>query len=181
MEDIKKLVQRAQQGDKDAFGLIYKRYYEKIYRYCRINTGSVEVAQDICQESFVKAFKAIKKFKTDGNSWSIQAFLFKIARNLIIDASRKKKELKLEEFENLESDEDLIDIIDRKEDTRKIRWAMEKLPDEEKQIVILKYFEDMESREIAEVLGIKDGAVRVRIHRVLEKLKIIFEGYGRTN
>lgn len=178
----KELIQKAQQGDREAFGELYKKYFKKIYRYCSFNTNHDELAKDICQETFVKAWIKIKDFALKEN-WSLQAFLFTIARNLIIDQSRKKKELQIDEFENhLETNENFIEDFDKKEDINKIKTALSKLDEVERQIIIFRYFEDMDTKDVAEIIGIKDGALRVRIHRVLEKLKIIMENqYGKRN
>ena len=181
MDDELTLIKKAREGDSDAYGEIYKKYFQKIYRYCKINLKNEESAKDICQESFVKAWKKIKDFNTDGQ-WSIQAFLFTIARNLIIDHARKKKEYNLEEFEELSTKEDLYEDLDRKQDIQKVRIALSKLEDTEKQIVILRYFEEMSSQEVAQILGVTDGAIRVRIFRVMQKLKEILETlYGQRN
>lgn len=179
--DDKELVTRAQRGEKDAFGLLYQKYFQKIYRYCKINLRSEELAKDVTQESFVRAYKKLKTFKTDGQ-WSIQAFLFAIARNLIIDHSRKKKETGLEEAENIEGAIDLYEDYDRQENIQKIRIVLSKLEEVDRQIVLLRYFEEMPSGEVAKILGIKDGALRVRTFRVMQKVKDIFESlYGQKN
>ncbi|MDO8269143.1 MAG: RNA polymerase sigma factor [Candidatus Levybacteria bacterium] len=180
MED-KDLVERAQRGEKDAFGLLYQKYFQKIFRYCKINLKNEELAKDICQESFVKAYKKLKDFKTDGQ-WSIQAFLFTIARNLIIDHSRRKKEASIEDYENLQSMEDPYEDSERRENIQKIRTVLSKLEEVDRQIVILRYFEEMPSLEVAKILGIKDGALRVRTFRVMQKVKDIYESlYGQKN
>lgn len=180
MED-KDLVKRAQKGDKEAYGQIYKKYFQKIFRYCKFNTKNEEFAKDVTQETFVKAYRRLSSFKTDGQ-WSVQAFLFTIARNLIIDNSRRKKEVSIDEFENLESGENLIEGYDRRENIKKVQEVLSKLEDTDRQIVILRYFEEMPSQEVAKILGIKDGALRVRTFRVLAKMKEIFNAlYGTRN
>lgn len=181
MEDEKTLIKKAQKGDTQAYGIIYKKYFQKLYRYCKFNTKNDEHAKDICQESFVRAWKKLKDFKTDGQ-WSIQAFLFTIARNLIIDATRKKKEFALEEFENLDDGSDLYEEHDRQQDIVKVRTVLSKLDDIERQIILLRYFEEMPSAEVSHILGMKDGALRVRTFRVMQKMKDIFEAlYGTRN
>lgn len=175
MEDLKILVERAKAGDRDAFGEIYKLYFKKIYRYCSFNLYDNSAAQDICQETFVKAWKSIKNFNTGEPNWSIQAFLFKIARNLIIDKARSKKEFSLNEFEDLESNENLYDSLEKTEKRKLIEEAISKLNDEEKQIIILRYFEEMDSKQVSKILGVKDGALRVRQYRTVQKLKTILE------
>jgi RNA polymerase sigma-70 factor (ECF subfamily) len=181
MEDDKTLIKRAQKGESDAFEKIYNKYFQKIYRYCRINTNNEELAKDICQESFVKAWKKLKDFKMEGQ-WSIQAFLFTIARNQIIDHSRKKKDLPLDEYENITTSEDLYHEVDKRQDILRVKKILSKLDETDRQIVLLRYFEEMSSGEVANILGIKDGSLRVRTFRVMHKLKDIFEAlYGQRN
>lgn len=180
-EEVRHLIEKAKQGDKEAFGKIYELYYKKIFRYCSFNTYDREIAQDICQEIFVKAWNKIKDFKMEAN-WSIQAFLFAIARNLIIDRTREKKEVNVEQFEEIESSEDLYEELNKKTDVENISNALSKLDEIERQIIILRFFEEMDSKEVAKILKIKDGALRVRQGRILQKLKDIMEVlYGRTN
>lgn len=182
MDELKLLIQKAQKGDKEAFSRIYKLYFEKIYKYCKFNLNDDSDAQDACQETFVKAWRNIKKFDAERPNWSFQAFLFKIARNLIIDRSRRKKDLKIKEYIGLETNEDFYENIQKKQDVSIVRQALENLDEIERQIIILRFFEEMDTKEIANILGMKDGAIRVRLHRTMDKLKIITENlYGRQN
>lgn len=182
MEDLQNLILEAKKGNKQAFGEIYKLFFKKIYRYCTVNLRDDAAAQDICQETFVKAWNSIKKFDAKKENWSIQAFLFTIARNLIIDRSRKHKELSIENYEFLEAKIDLYDEFEQKQNVKKVRSALSKLEEVERQIIILRFFEDMDFKTVSKILGIKDGALRVRQLRIMQKLKIIFENeYGKRN
>lgn len=163
-------IKKAQNGDKYAFGVLYKQYYTRIYRYCRINLYHEQMADDVCQEVFIRAWKALPKF-TLKNGGTFQAFLFRIARNLIIDLSRKKKEISLEKVGEISINDNLIEDISRKEDIQKIKTALEKLADLDRQIIILRYFEELSHSESAKVLNMKEGALRVRTMRLLKKLK----------
>lgn len=182
MEELKSLVKKAQTGDREAFSEIYKIYFVKIFRYCKFNINDEFEAQDICQETFVKAWKSIQKFDSDRGDWSIQAFLFKIARNLIIDKSRKKRELHINEYQEIETNEDFYKDIERKNNIDIVKQVLDRLEETERQIIILRFFEEMDTKEIANILNIKDGALRVRLHRTMDKMKIITEGiYGKRN
>ncbi|HSX18537.1 MAG TPA: RNA polymerase sigma factor [Candidatus Saccharimonadales bacterium] len=173
MDELNELIQKAQKGDQEAYGQIYRIFYRRIFRYCQFNTNNKNAAQDICQETFLKAWKALPKFQKKGGS--LQAYLFKIARNLIIDASRKKKEERLENYQNVESDVDFEEQLERKQNVANVRNVLKTLDDVEKQIIVLRYFEDLSQREVATVIGIKEGNLRVRTHRILKKLKIKLE------
>lgn len=179
--DLNALIQKAQKGDKESFSKLYQHFYKKIYRYLFFQIRDEELCKDFCQDTFVKAWKSLAHFSIRKNG-TFQAFLFTIARNLVIDHARKKKEVKIEEFESIPEEERLYEDIASKEEVAQVRMALDKLTEEERQIIVLKYFEEMSGEEIAKVLSMKEGAVRVRIHRIIEKLKIYYEiDYGRKN
>src|SRR4051812_2769003 len=119
-ESIVSLVTRAKEGDRDAYGQLYKIYYTKIYRYCRINVVNKAVAEDICQDVFIKAWMVLPKFSLN-DVGTFQAYIFRIARNLIIDLSRKKKEVPIEQAEDLAGDEDLIEDLNRKNEIERVK------------------------------------------------------------
>ena len=170
MDETAEWIKKAQNGDKYAFGILYKQYYNRIYRYCRINLYHGQVADDVCQEVFIRAWKALPKFTLQDRG-TFQAFLFRIARNLIIDLSRKKKEIPLEHVGEINQEDNLIEGISQKEDVEKIKTALEKLAEIDRQIIILRYFEELSHSEAAKILNMKEGALRVRTMRLLKKLK----------
>lgn len=172
MENLNELIQKARKGDKDAFGQIYKIYYRKIYRYLRINLNSQEAAEDLAQETFLKAWRSISTFSAYSGG-SLQAFLFRIARNLMIDLSREKKEFPLDTALEIESKDDFEEDLDRKTNIETVQKALTKLEDEDKQLVILRFFEEMPHADIAQIIDSNEGAVRVKLHRILKKLKEI--------
>ena len=174
MEDLNILIQRAKQGDKDAFGRIYELFFKRIYRYCYYSTGNAEHSKDICQDTFIKAWRALPSFKTDEGS-SIQAFLYRIARNLIIDSSRKKTEYNLENAQDVETNEDFISEIDKKDEIKKVHLALKELDNLERQIIILRFFEELSFQEVSKITGVNEGALRVKVHRSLKKLKDILK------
>lgn len=170
MQYLEELVRKAQDGDKDAYGRIYKEYYKRIYRYCRINLYSRIAAEDVCQDVFIRAWIALPKFSLK-NGGTFQAFLFKIARNLIIDLSRKKKEVSIEEICEIPTDDNLIEELSKKHEIEQVQIAFAKLEERERQIIFLRYFEDLTHAQVAKIIGIREGALRVRTIRLLKKLK----------
>ena len=170
MENLPQIIKLAQHGDKEAFSVLYKEYYSRIYRYCKINLYREDLAQDLSQETFIRAWKALPNFKQTSEG-TFQAYLFRIARNLIIDLSRKKKEFALTGYEELEGGEDFTEEIDMKDEAEKLKSALGRLGETDRQILILRYFEDMSHRECAKIIGMNEGALRVRTIRALKKLK----------
>lgn len=170
MENEIELVQKAQRGDKEAFGSLYKHYFPRIYRYCKANIYRDDLATDICQETFLKVWKALPTFRLS-ESGTFQAYVYQVARNIIIDLSRKKKEFSLELYKEIETEDDLVEKISRKENIDRVKRVLAKLSEKDRQILILRYFEDMSHKEIAKITGIKEGALRVRTIRLLNKVK----------
>jgi RNA polymerase sigma-70 factor, ECF subfamily len=177
MEELSEVIARAKTGDKHAFKIIYETFYKRIYRYCSIQVNNNEVAKDLCQETFIKAWKSLPTFTLEKGG-TMQAFLFRIARNLIIDLSRKKKEYSLAEYTEVETNEDFYDDFEKKQTINNIKKSLKELDETDRQIIILRYFEELSTEETAKVIGMNHGALRVRVHRVLKKLKDILERHA---
>lgn len=175
-EEYNKFVKKAIRGDKEAFGELYKIFLTRIYRFIYYLVGDEFLAEDITQNTFLKAWNSLPNFSVDRGTF--QSYLYTIARNLVIDNQRKKKEISLESGigDKIVSEEDPSKKIWRDDSMRKVREALKDLPDFDRQLVILRFFEDMSFDEISDVLNKNSGALRVRIHRVLETLRVNLEG-----
>lgn len=172
-DELLKLISRAQAGEKEAFGEIYKMFIDRIYRYIFYLIYDRELAEDLTQYTFLKAWKALPNFSTENGS--LQAFLFKIGRNSVIDYFRKKKDLSIDKIRDPVSDLNIDDSIVLEEEKLNLYKALSYLDDFEKNIVILRFFEELSFLEIANITGKTEGAVRVRTHRALKKLKEIIK------
>lgn len=175
-DDYGKFVKKAIKGDKEAFGELYKIFLNKIYRFIYYLVGDEFLAEDITQNTFLKAWNSLPNFSLGKGTF--QSYLYTIARNLVIDNQRKRKEISLDaEIGNtIASEEDPEKKIWKNESMQKIRETLKSLPEVDRQLVVLRYFEEMQFDEISEILGKKPGALRVRLHRVLETLRVELEG-----
>ena len=182
----KLILKRAIRGDHDAFAEIYDFYVVKIYRFVYLKTGSREIAEDLTSDTFLKCWKYISKKKNEGNSKNIVKnnklgpFLYKIARNLVIDYYRKKKDLTVEisEVENYaitDDKQDLLSQITRKQDIEELRNSLNSLKDDYQEILIFRYVEDLDMKEIAEITGKTEGTIRVQIHRATKALEKVMK------
>jgi RNA polymerase sigma-70 factor (ECF subfamily) len=184
----KLIVERAQAGDKDAFAEIYDFYIVKIFRFVYLKTNSKETAEDLTSDVFLRYWQYIENSKNKGkekggNSSTssteiekIGSFLYKIARNLIIDFYRKKEIITTEidrEIRDKISDQrqDILANISRKQDIEELREALSCIKDEYREIIILKYVEDLSTAEIAEITEKSASSVRVQLHRAIKSLE----------
>lgn len=168
-EDVKALVLRAQAGNKEAFGEIYKIFFPKIYRFIYFSVRNKEISEDLSQSTFLRIWKAIGSYSDKKGSF--QSYLFAIARNLIIDWQRKKKEISLEWIDIPQDSDGPLEEIQKNEIKESVWKAMSSIESEERHLVILRYFEELSYKEIGRIVGKNEGAVRVRLHRILKILK----------
>jgi len=169
---IKSLVRKAQKGDAESFGIIYEIFAERIYRYIYLKTSSREEAEDLTQQVFVRAWEALPQFEFKKNPFS--SWLYSIARNLITDFYRKKKpDFSLDSENALEMPDDL-DLTERliiQDEVRQVFEAINQLPLEQKDLLLLRFVDDLSYDEIASIMNKSPLTLRVIQHRALKRLK----------
>lgn len=175
--DPKNLMQLAKEGDPEAFGRLYELYFTPVYRYLYLRTKNKEEAEDLSQSVFIKVFKSIGSFQ-DKNRPPL-AYFFTVARNTVIDHWRKRKDILIDKpletgiaMEN-EADNPL-DLIDKKSTAQAIYKAIENLTEEQQEVIILKFINDLTTAEIAKILEKKEDAIRQLQCRALKILKQYF-------
>lgn len=161
------IVRRFREGDAEAFGELFDLYHQGIYRYILLRIGSKEEAEDLASLAFERLLEAL----AEKPIWRIKPFLYQIARNLIVDHFRNRAKATLP-LEYAESAASAIANSDPHEQ-RALLLALSKLPDEMREVTILKHVEGMSAGEIGEVIGKNAGAVRVLLFRSHRKLKAI--------
>lgn len=169
MQKLQTLVVRAKTGDKDAFGQLYREYFLKIYRFIYSSIRNRELSEDLTQNTFLKCWRSFSTYSSARASF--QTYLFAIARNLLIDWFRKKKEVSLEAIAEQPSRESVEDEAVKHEEKIIVWSALFRLKELDRQLVILRYFEELSFADIAMIVGKREGAVRVHTHRILKELK----------
>lgn len=158
--------------DPEAYGQFYDLYVTRIYRFVFFKVNSVSDAQDITSEVFLKLWQYIKEGKEVKN---LNAFTYMIARNKVIDFYRQKSRMDEpmgEEHINIPDDEkDMLKQQIIENDLSDALKGIENLKDEYKEVIILKYLDELSSKEIAQVLSKSGGATRVLLHRAMKALK----------
>jgi RNA polymerase sigma-70 factor (ECF subfamily) len=156
------LVRAAQNGDVDAFEELVRRYQTSIYRVALRMLGSRADAQDAVQETFVRVWRALPRFRHDS---AISTWLYRIVTRRALDriASRRSTGT-LDEVE-VEAGPDPAQAAEHQERLRAIRRAIAKLPPDQRAALVLREFEGLSYQEVAQVLGASVPAVKTRIHR----------------
>jgi len=167
--EIAKLIERAAGGDFGAFGELYIIYLNRIYRYVFYQVRDKMTAEDLTEEIFLKAWKAIKKYKGKGRSFS--AWLYRIAHNYVIDYYRTKRaDVTLETQIPVESSHPEQEV-EEKLRQRELLEAISHLAPQQRQVIILKFIEGLENREIEQITGKSQGAIRMMQMRALTTLR----------
>lgn len=169
--DDARLIERAKRGEVEAFGCLYERYLESIYRYIRTRVAEDRTAEDLTETVFLRSFESLNRYKEKGLRFS--AFLYQIARNLLVDHYRQKEEeLPLESADQISvSPSRIDDIIVIQDQVDRLRVGLEALPEEYREIIRLRVLLELSTTECAEWIGRSEGAVRVLLHRAMKALK----------
>ncbi|MCL5411331.1 MAG: sigma-70 family RNA polymerase sigma factor [Patescibacteria group bacterium] len=166
--DPRLLIQKARAGDREAFGYLYQRYYAPVFRYVYFRIRRKEDAEDLTETVFLRTYQSIEKFNYIGQEFL--AYLFIVARNLVIDFWRRKKELPLDD-QILSKEDYPEDELERDEKSRIIHQAIQGLNTMQQEVVILKFIEELPNNEIAKMLGRSEEAIRQIQCRALKALR----------
>lgn len=162
----------AGQNTKKEFLESYDQYADAIYRHCVFRVFSKEKAEDTMQETFTRLWQYMADGKHIDN---VRALLYRIATNLIIDESRKKKEYRLEEMleasPGLEPSHDESAAHENRFAFKEMITKMNDLKDDERTVLTMRYVDDLTPKEIAEILHTNANNISVRLNRAMKALK----------
>jgi len=177
----KQLLQQLKSQDKEAFIKVYDEYVQDIYRFVYFKVGREEEAQDLTSMVFLKAWNYIQT-NSLSDSKTLRALVYKIARTSIIDHYREsgsKLEISLDDedhpLEIIDDKQDLAGDLDKSANLALIRRQLPLLKEEYREIIVLRFVNDLNLEEIAAVTGKSRGNVRVILHRALAALKEMVE------
>ena len=186
-EAVEDLVERAKAGDRPAFGQLVEVYQDKIYGYASRMLGDPDEAEDVAQETFVRAYRSLPHFR---GAASFHTWLYRIASNLAIDVARRNRRQSTGDFsldEPLESEEgdyerEIADesgspeqLTQRREMQELVRQAVAELPEKLRAVVVLYELQGESYEDIAEILGCPLGTVKSRLFNARSQLKDMLE------
>ena len=168
-EQERELVERAK-TDPNAFGALYDRHFQQIYRFVYSRVGEQAAAEDVTSEVFVKALRGIGRYQDTGRPF--QAWLYQIAVNAIADKYRAARPAEdIDEQRGLAAEGDLEELAARRDEMRRIWALVERLPAPQRTAMVLKFQEDLKIEDIAVAMGKSPGAVKLLIHRAVTRLR----------
>jgi RNA polymerase sigma-70 factor (ECF subfamily) len=172
----KQLVQRAIDRDGAAFAELYDRHVVRVYRHIYYMVNDTRETEDLTAQTFLKAWEAVGRYKERGAPFI--AWLLRIAHNLTVSHLRAKRSHgALEDtYVDHKMDRNPEQALEQSSDEKSVREAVLRLRDEQRQVIILRFVEEMDYQEVAQVIGKSVPAVRVIQHRALGNLRKIMQG-----
>jgi len=175
LDGEKQLIEQAIRGEASAFGLLYDRYQTQIYRFIYLKVSHREEAEDLTHQVFLKSWQTIGGYKFQGFPFS--SWLYRIARNQVIDYYRaKKNNLNIEEIRESKIDDssvEITEILDNNSDVKKIKEAIKQLNPGHQDVIILRFIEELSLKETASTLKKSEMAIKLLQHRAIKNLKKI--------
>ena len=173
------VIRRVQHGDVEAFELLVAAYEKNVFNVALQMTGNREDAQDMTQEAFIKAYSSLSSFRGDSR---FSSWLYRIVANVCLDFKRRQSRrpsasLTVEDDEGESVQLDIADesqspetLLEQKMTREAVREGLQQLPDEQRQILLLREIQGLSYEEIGEALQLEPGTVKSRIFRARKKL-----------
>ena len=165
------LIRRIQNGDPEAFETLVRKYYQNIYQFCvRRCNGDTALAADLTQDTFLKLIEHIQQYRLTGKFIN---FLLTIAVNTCNNHFKKKSPdiVDMDTLSAVPSDLNISEEVLRQEDAKILQQAIDRLPDMQKEVVILRFYHDRKLKEIAAITGVSLPTAKSRLKQGLDKLK----------
>lgn len=180
-ETDEQLMEALDAGDDQALAEIVERYQNDIFRFCLHYLKNVELAKEMAQETFLRIYTARARFEV---SRKFKPWMLCIARNLCLNELKRRKMVQMETLEEYasasredsgeilrSSDDSPYELLLTQERHRYLLDVLDGLPEESREIVVLRYFQKLSAREIADIVDSTEGAVRTRLHRILKQMR----------
>lgn len=173
-------------GDAEAFAILVEAHQERLLRLCERMLGNFEEARDAAQEVFLKAYRKAADFRPQGQ---VYTWLYRIATNHCLNKLRRRRlvrfvqwedpgERDLPPFDPPDGSPDPAAALESRHRWRQTRLAIARLPAGQRAVLVLARFEGLSYRQIAEVLGITEGAVESRLFRAMRRIETAQDSHG---
>lgn len=171
VKDDRFWVKRVKDGKKNEFSHIVKKYKDQIYFFILKMVHNEEDAMDLAQETFIKAFNGLEGYREE---YSFKSWVYTIASHHTIDFLRKKKQRKETDLLDIDRNKPYVPLIDsliKDETMQRLDGEIDKLSENYRMVILLKHKEEMTIEEIAGIMEVPQGTVKVWLHRARAQLK----------
>ena len=172
-----RLMLQVKAGEVDQLGLLFERYHRLLFSFFYKLNQNVEVSEDLVQNVFMRILKYRHRFQGNGE---FKTWMFHIAKNVNIDYHKKHRRYRAEDVDQwqdklLDESRSQNQEMIKQEELNQLRTALQKLDPEKREVLILSKLQGLKYKEIANLLGCTEGAVKVKVFRALKELKKVFE------
>jgi RNA polymerase sigma-70 factor, ECF subfamily len=174
--EIRALVRRSQRGEADAFGLLYDRFQPDIVRYLSHRVGDPDVAEDLAQHVFLKAWQAIPRYQDRGVPF--QAWLYRMAHNQMVDHFRTRRSTADIDGIDVPEEAEAEHLVLAAEMSETLQHAMQRLSADHRQVLVLRFLMEKSAREVGAIMGRKEVTIRGLQMRALQALRREIEAMG---
>ena len=168
------LVRQFKKGNVQAFDAIVRRYQDRIYRLASVWLYDQQFAADVAQEVFIRGFKGLRAFRFRSAPFT---WLYRTTKNVCHEFNRRRRTDPLDE-EPTSSSPGPEQQSSEQQNARKVRQLVEGLPERQREVVLLRIFEDLSVRETARSMGCREGTVKALLHKAMNKLKLTIQTTG---
>lgn len=164
-----KIIDKIQKGETELFDSIIRKYYQSIYRFCFYYLDNEQDSLDVTQDVFVKVYESLQNYDNKGK---FKNYLYVIAKNKCKDILKKRTPISLAEIDLPLVRNPIMDV----ENEIAVQQALHELSDKEKEIVILRFYQELKYRDIAEIMKIGIPHVEYYVKSAMKKMKKYMEG-----
>ena len=175
-DDDRPLIERVRKGDQDAVRTLYERYFDRIYNYAYARLGRAEDAEDLAIDTMTRSLTRLDLFQDQGVAFS--SWVYRIAHNATIDHYRRHGKVALVALEQAPPPQsaDPSELAVEQLSNEELHIAIRDLTDEQQQVLILRFFQDLTAAQVAAIMGKTVGAVQALQHRALGSLERALHG-----
>ncbi len=166
--EVERQMIEAAQRDRAAFAPLYERYVDQIYAYAHTLTRNRELAEDVTASTFAKAIEDLPRFEWRGVPYS--AWLYRVAANLVARQARRPAWVDIETHQPVDGESPEV-IVEQRDREATVRAAVATLPNDQRQAVLLRFGGELRNREIGEIMGRSEGAVKLLTFRAMTALR----------
>jgi RNA polymerase sigma-70 factor (ECF subfamily) len=170
------LMLKVKDGDLDRLGLLFERYKRPLYGFFYNLNRNAELSEDLVQNVFIRILKYRYLFRGEGD---FKTWMFHIARNVSHDHFRKNKLNAKDSIEDWQDqlgvDENRSTMFQQEEELQLLSMAMDRLPEDKREILLLSKYQEKKYKEIGDILGCTEAAVKVKVFRALQDLKAVYK------